>query len=252
MSEAPARTIALTLAYEGSEFAGWQRQPGKRTVQGILEEVLALIDERPVTAIAAGRTDAGVHARGQVVSAEVRNQLPSHVLIRAINVRLPDDVRVVSVVEAAPGFDARRDARAKVYRYTIALGADPGPFVRRVVWHIPQRLNVAAMQEAAARLVGEHDFAAFQAAGGDVKRSVRRLSKSVLIDEPGSPHYLRYEVAGSGFLRHMVRNIVGTLVDIGKHRWPPEEIAAILASRSRQRAGKTAPPQGLVLVRVLY
>ena len=108
------------------------------------------------------------------------------------------------------------------------------------------------MQKAAAALVGEYDFAAFQAAGGDLRSSVRRLSESVLIDEPGRPHYLRYQVTGSGFLRHMVRNIVGTLVDIGKHRWPPEEIAAIVASRSRQRAGATAPPQGLVLVKVLY
>ena len=249
---APARTIALTLSYEGTGFAGWQRQPGERTVQAVLEDVLAVIDEQPVTAIAAGRTDAGVHALGQVVSAEVRNHLPPDVLVRAINVRLPEDVRVLSATDAPSGFDARRDARAKVYRYTMALGADPGPFVRRVVWHIPQQLNVAAMQEAAAALVGEHDFGAFQAAGGDLRSSVRRLSKSVLIDEPGTPRYLRYQVTGSGFLRHMVRNIVGTLVDIGKHRWPPEEIAAILASRSRQRAGTTAPPQGLVLVKVLY
>ena len=249
---APARTIALTLSYEGTGFAGWQRQPGERTVQAVLEDVLAVIDEQPVTAIAAGRTDAGVHALGQVVSAEVRNHLPPDVLVRAINVRLPEDVRVLSATDAPSGFDARRDARAKVYRYTMALGADPGPFVRRVVWHIPQQLNVAAMQEAAAALVGEHDFGAFQAAGGDLRSSVRRLSKSVLIDEPGTPRYLRYQVTGSGFLRHMVRNIVGTLVDIGKHRWPPEEIAAIVASRSRQRAGPTAPPQGLVLVKVLY
>ena len=249
---APARTIALTLSYEGTGFAGWQRQPGERTVQAVLEDVLAVIDEQPVTAIAAGRTDAGVHALGQVVSAEVRNHLPPDVLVRAINVRLPEDVRVLSATDAPSGFDARRDARAKVYRYTMALGADPGPFVRRVVWHIPQQLNVAAMQEAAAALVGEHDFGAFQAAGGDLRSSVRRLSKSVLIDEHGTPRYLRYQVTGSGFLRHMVRNIVGTLVDIGKHRWPPEEIAAIVASRSRQRAGPTAPPQGLVLVKVLY
>jgi len=187
-----------------------------------------------------------------VVSAEVRNDLPPEVLFRAINVRLPEDVRVLSVTDAPRGFDARRDARAKVYRYTMALGPDPGPFVRRVVWHIPQPLSLAAMQKAAAALVGEYDFAAFQAAGGDLRSSVRRLSESVLIDEPGRPHYLRYQVTGSGFLRHMVRNIVGTLVDIGKHRWPPEEIAAIVASRSRQRAGATAPPQGLVLVNVLY
>jgi len=248
----PSRTVALTLAYEGTAFAGWQRQPAARTVQAVVEDALTVIEGRPVTTIAAGRTDAGVHALGQVVSAEVRNRLPPDVLARAINVRLPEDVRVVAVSEASPGFDARRDARAKTYRYTIALGPDPGPFVRRVVWHVPQRLDVPAMQRAAARLVGEHDFAAFRAQGGDVKTSVRRLLESTLTDEGGSPHYLRYRVTGTGFLRHMVRNIVGTLVDIGKHRWPPEAMAEILESCSRHRAGATAPPQGLVLVRVVY
>lgn len=248
----PPRTLALTLAYEGTAFAGWQRQPGARTVQGVLEDALAAIEERPVTLVAAGRTDAGVHARGQVASVDVANQLPPAVLVRAINVRLPDDVRVVVVREARPGFDARREARAKVYQYTIAMGPDPGPFVRRVVWHVPQRLDVGSMQQAAALLAGEHDFAAFQASGGDVRTSVRRLLQSRLIDEPGTPHYLRYRVVGTGFLRHMVRNIAGTLVDIGKGRWPAEEMAAILASRTRTRAGLTAPAAGLVLERVIY
>jgi tRNA pseudouridine38-40 synthase len=249
---AGSRTVALTLAYEGTAFAGWQRQPGERTVQQVVEEALSTIEERPVAVVAAGRTDAGVHARGQVVSATVLNRLPPAVLTRALNVRLPEDVRVVSVADARPGFDARRDARAKVYHYTIALGADPGPFVRRVVWHVPQRLDVPAMRQAAAMLAGEHDFAAFQASGGDVLTSVRRLFRSELIETAGPPRLLRYRVAGTGFLRHMVRNIVGTLVDIGKHRWPAEEMADILRSRSRQRAGATAPPHGLVLVRVIY
>jgi tRNA pseudouridine38-40 synthase len=246
------RTLKLTLAYEGTAFAGWQRQPGERTVQALVEEALAAIDERPVAVVAAGRTDAGVHALAQVASAEVSTGLPPAVLVRALNVRLPDDVRVARVEEAPPGFDARRAARAKAYRYTIAQGEDPGPFVRRLVWHVPQPLDVAAMIEAAAALGGEHDFAAFQASGGDVKTSVRRLVQSRLVYEPGRPVYLRYEVTGTGFLRHMVRNIVGTLVDIGKGRWPATEMPAILGSRTRQRAGVTAPPQGLVLVRVIY
>jgi tRNA pseudouridine38-40 synthase len=250
--EAGPRAIRLTLAYEGTAFAGWQRQPGARTVQAAIEDALAVIEERPVTVVAAGRTDAGVHALAQVASADVFNRLPPLVLMRAINVRLPEDVRVTEVGDAPPGFNARHDARAKVYRYTIAVGDDPGPFVRRVVWHIPQRLDVPAMTRAAARLVGEHDFSAFQAAGGDVKTSVRRLLASELRDEPGMPHYLRYDVTGTGFLRHMVRNIVGTLVDVGRHRWPPEHIVDILASKTRHRAGATAPPQGLALVRVIY
>lgn len=250
--EGGPRTIRLTLAYEGTAFAGWQRQPGERTVQAAVEDALAIVDERPIAVVAAGRTDAGVHALAQVASAEVVNRLPPAVLMRAINVRLPDDVRVTRVDEAPPGFSARHDARAKVYRYTMAVGDDPGPFVRRVVWLIPYRLDVPAMTHAAALLVGEHDFSAFQAAGGDVKTSVRRLLSSELRDEPGPPHFLRYEVTGTGFLRHMVRNIVGTLVDIGKHRWPADDILDILASKTRHRAGATAPPQGLVLVRVMY
>lgn len=246
------RTLKLTLAYEGTAFAGWQRQPEARTVQAVLEDSLAVIEERPVAVVAAGRTDAGVHALGQVVSVVVTNRLPPGVLVRALNVRLPGDVRVVAVEEAPPGFDARRHARTKHYRYTIALGADPGPFVRRVVWHLPGRLDVPAMSRAAALLAGQHDFAAFQASGGDVLTSERQLLESRVVEEPGCPHYVRYEVTGTGFLRHMVRNIVGTLVDVGRHRWPAEHMTDILASRSRQRAGRTAPPQGLVLVRVQY
>lgn len=246
------RTLKITVAYEGTAFAGWQRQPGERTAQAVLEDAIGAIEERPVTVVAAGRTDAGVHALGQVVSVPVGNRLPPEVLVRALNVRLPDDLRVVAVEEAPPGFDARRDARTKTYRYTLAVGPEPGPFVRRVVWHLRGDLDVAAMVRAAGLLAGRHDFAAFQAAGGDVQTSVRRLLVSRLADQPGAPRYLRYEVVGTGFLRHMVRNIVGTLVDIGRHRWPPDEMRAILASRSRQRAGATAPPHGLVLVRVDY
>jgi len=246
------RTLKLTLAYEGTGFAGWQRQPGERTVQAVLEDALAAIDEQQVAVVAAGRTDAGVHALAQVASAEVSTRLPPPVLRRALNARLPDDVRITALAEAPPGFDARRSARTKHYRYTIAQGADPGPFVRRLVWHVPQRLDVAAMIEAAAMLRGEHDFAAFQAAGGDVRTSVRRLLRSRLVYEPGRPTYLRYEVTGTGFLRHMVRNIVGTLVDVGRGRWPATETQAILESRTRARAGVTAPPHGLVLVRVAY
>ncbi len=248
----PGRTLALTLAYEGTAFAGWQRQPGERTVQEAIEIALSAIEQRAVGVVAAGRTDAGVHARGQVVSADVMNQLPAATLQRALNVRLPGDVRVTGVAEKPAGFNARRDARSKVYRYTLLLDPSPSPFVRRVVWAIPPRLDLEAMHEAAALLVGEHDFAAFQAAGGDVRTSVRRLLRSRLRVAPGDPPYLHYDVEGTGFLRHMVRNIVGTLVDIGRRRWPPEYMHELLASRDRTRAGATAPPDGLVLMRVRY
>lgn len=253
------RTLKLTLAYEGTAFSGWQRQPGKRTVQAVLEDALASIEERAVPVVAAGRTDAGVHARALVASADVRKPHAPAVFQRALNVRLPEDVRVMAVDVAAPGFDARRDATGKTYHYVIANGPEPGPFIRRLVWHIPQALDIPAMAEAAKVIAGRHDFAAFQATGGDVLTSVRRVFRSEIdVDAAvpgspvGSPLLIRYRVTGTGFLRHMVRNIAGTLVEIGRGRWPPEEMAAILASRSRARAGATAPPEGLTLVKVLY
>ena len=185
--EAGVRVIKMTLAYEGTAFAGWQRQPDARTVQDALEQSLAIIEKRPVAIVAAGRTDAGVHARAQVASVAVRNRLPPRVLMRALNVRLPHDLRVTAIEDVPPDFDARRHARAKVYHYTMALGDDPGPFVRRLVWHIPHALDVPAMAAAASLLVGEHDFAAFQATGSDVQTSVRRLLRSSLVDDQGAP-----------------------------------------------------------------
>jgi tRNA pseudouridine38-40 synthase len=244
------------VAYEGTAFAGWQRQAGERTVQAVLEEALSSIDERAVEVVGAGRTDAGVHALGQVASSRVASRHTPAVWHRALNARLDDDVRVIAVEEAAPEFDARRDARFKTYHYAIAPGPPPDPFVRRVVWHVPHRLDVEAMRRAASLLVGEHDFAAFQASGGDVRTSVRRLVSSEVVRGAGAPGragvFVHYRTTGTGFLRHMVRNIVGTLVDIGRGRWPAEDIVRILASRDRARAGATAPPHGLVLVRVWY
>jgi tRNA pseudouridine38-40 synthase len=248
----PTRTLALTVAYEGTDFAGWQRQPGARTVQEVLESALAIIEGQQVGVVAAGRTDAGVHALAQVVSVDVTNRLPAATLQRALNVRLPGDVRVTQVAEKPPGFNARRDARSKAYRYTLLLDPSPSPFVRRVVWAMPPRLDLTAMHQAAAMVVGEHDFAAFQAAGGDVRTSVRRVLRSRLRMVPGPPACVHYDIEGTGFLRHMVRNIVGTLVEIGRGRWPAEYMHELLASRDRRRAGATAPPEGLVLVRVRY
>lgn len=249
------RTLKLTLAYEGTAFSGWQRQPDARTVQAVVEDALASIEGRQVAVVAAGRTDAGVHARALVASADVAKPHAPAVFARALNACLPDDVRVMAVEMAAPGFNARRDARAKTYHYVIANGPDPGPFVRRLVWHVPQVLDIGAMSEAASAITGRHDFAAFQATGSDVRTTIRRVFRSEVTADPaapGSPRLIRYRITGTGFLRHMVRNIAGTLVEIGKGRWPPEEMAAILASRNRSRAGATAPPQGLTLVRVFY
>ena len=259
------RTIKITLWYDGTNFSGWQRQDDRRTVQAVLEDVIATIEGKPVTAIGAGRTDAGVHAAAQVASVDLESALPAGDLQRAINARLPDDLRVRMVEDAPAGFNARRDAFAKTYRYGIWNGTEPNPFIRHVVWHVAGGLDLAAMIRAAAILEGEHDFAAFQAAGSNVATSVRRLTRSELREwdlDAGQPlmpgatapgaRLLCYEVSGTGFLRHMVRAIVGTLVDIGRGRWPADDMAGILSSRDRARAGRTAPPQGLMLWRVDY
>jgi tRNA pseudouridine38-40 synthase len=254
------RTLKLTLAYDGTDFAGWQRQARERTVQAVLEDALAPIDKGPVTVFGAGRTDAGVHAAGQVASFQLQSAIPREELQRALNGTLPEDVRVLSAEEARTGFNARFDARTKTYHYAIWNGAATPPSLRRYAWHVPQPIDLSATGDAAAALVGEHDFAAFQAAGSDVRTTVRRiLSSSVhevdvtnLVRPGPGGRLLRYEVTGTGFLRHMVRNIAGTLADIGRGRRAPAEITAILQSRDRARASATAPPQGLVLWQVDY
>ena len=254
------RTLKLTIAYDGTDFAGWQRQARERTVQAALEDALAPIDKGPVTVFAAGRTDAGVHAAGQVTSFQLQSAIPRDELQRALNGTLPEDVRVLAAEEAPTGFNARFDARTKTYHYAIWSGAATPPSLRRYAWHVPQPMDLEATIEAAAALVGEHDFAAFQAVGTDVKTSVRRIMSSTVreIDlgnliPPGAPgRLLRYEVVGTGFLRHMVRNIAGTLADVGRRRRAPTEMREILASRDRARASATAPPHGLVLWQVDY
>jgi len=261
------RSLKLTLAYDGTAYAGWQRQSRGTTVQAALEDALASVVGERCAVVGAGRTDAGVHAAGQVASLSTTSPIACDALVRALNVHLPLDIRVCGVEEAPVGFDARRAARVKTYRYAIWNGAEPGPFLRHVVWHVPYALDVARMQAAAARIVGEHDFAAFQGRGAHVRTTTRRVLASNL-DEmdldrdhpvPHTPigpgresRLLRYEVAATGFLRHMVRAIVGSLVDVGRGRWPVEEMDAIMASRDRARAGQTAPPQGLMLWRVDY
>jgi tRNA pseudouridine38-40 synthase len=257
------RTLKLTIAYDGTDFAGWQRQASDRTVQATIEDALLPIEGGRAILIGAGRTDAGVHAAGQVASVRLTSQIPADELQRALNATLPGDVRILTVDLVDDGFNAQFAAKSKTYRYWLLSAGVVPPPLRRYVWHIPQRLDAGRMQAAAAALVGRHDFAAFQAAGSDVVTSVREVLASGVSElEPGSTSDLltatfagdlfRYEITGTGFLRHMVRNIVGTLVDIGRHRRPIEDIPAILASCDRSRAGATAPPHGLVLWAVRY
>ena len=248
------RTFKLTLSYDGTDFSGFQRQANARSVQAELEGVLADIEGTHVTVAGAGRTDSGVHALGQVASFRLTSAIGERDLFRALNAKLPRDVRVLSAEVAPPGFNARFSARSKMYRYRISNTRVMSPFQRRFAWHISRNLDLAAMREAARELLGSHDFASFQAKGGKIRTTTRTMTRSEWAEEPlsGGERLLVYEIAGTGFLKYMVRAVVGTLVEVGDGRRSPSSIRDLLDSRDRAAAGPTAPPAGLYLVRVDY
>jgi tRNA pseudouridine38-40 synthase len=246
-----ARTLKLTIAYDGTDLVGWQRQPIGVSVQGLLEDALAAFEGGPVTLHGAGRTDAGVHALAQVASVSLTATHAPSAILRGLNAVLPPAVRVTGIADAPVDFHARFAAAGKVYEYRIVNAPFVSPFLARYAWHVPHRIDRGAMREAGAALIGRHDFAAFQGTGSGVDETVRTLSSLEWTDE-AAEGLLVVTLSADGFLRHMVRNIVGTLVDVGMRRWPPEAIAGILASGDRARAGRTAPPQGLFLVAVRY
>jgi tRNA pseudouridine38-40 synthase len=241
--------IRLVLAYDGTDFSGWQVQPRRRTVQGLVQGRITEITGEAVTLHGAGRTDAGVHASGQVAHFAPPRALPMDTWRKGLNAMLPPEVRILAADEVDPSFHARKSATGKLYRYQIYVGDICPPFQHRYCHHEARALDVAAMREAAAPLVGEHDFAAFQAAGSDVKTTVRRLTEVSLSQEKS---LLEVRLEGSGFLRCMVRNIVGTLLEVGRGAWAPSRVGEILGSRDRSQAGPTAPARGLFLVRVHY
>ncbi|MBL9148913.1 MAG: tRNA pseudouridine(38-40) synthase TruA [Phycisphaerae bacterium] len=249
----------LTIAYDGTDFHGWQRQepPGKaplRTVQGVLDDAVRLVVREPVSVVGASRTDAGVHALGQVAAFTASTRIPTDKLPMAISSRLPRDVQVRSSSLAPDDFDPISDAISKSYRYTIAYPTSRpriAPLFDRnfVYWQVHQ-LDVAAMNAAAQRLIGEHDFTALAHAVNTRESPVRRIHSCVVATP--SPGRITIDVAGNGFLYNMVRVIAGTLVDVGRGQKAPDEVSEIVASRDRTRAGQTLPPQGLCLRWIHY
>jgi len=282
------RLLKLTIAYDGTAYAGWQAQRDEPTVQGTLEAAIAQVTGQAVRVLASGRTDAGVHALGQVVGFRTQSALPSEVLLRAINAVLPRDIAVLDAAEAPEGFHPIRDALRKRYRYVIHDGPVRDVFQRRYVWHYGRgRLDAEAMQRAAAPLVGTHDFRSFQSSGAERQSSVRTIFELRVqrgkagervgcvqrtvdaevnsgcrgaFHAPYEPHaereeyeeYVVIEVEADGFLYNMVRAIVGTLAQVGCGRQPESWPGEVLRAADRRVAGPTAPPQGLFLVKVEY
>ena len=260
------RLLKLTIAYDGTAYAGWQVQRNEPTVQGALEAAIAQVTGQAVRVLASGRTDAGVHALGQVVGLRTESALPPEVLLRAINAVLPHDIAVLDAAETPEGFHPIRDVLRKRYRYVIHDGPVRDVFQRRYVWHYGRgRLDAEAMQRAAAPLVGRHDFRSFESSGAERQSSVRTIFElRVERGRGGEPDFLPHaereeyeeciviEVEADGFLYNMVRAIVGTLVQVGCGRQPESWPGEVLRAADRRVAGPTAPPQGLFLLRVQY
>jgi tRNA pseudouridine38-40 synthase len=244
------RNFKLILSYDGADFQGWQTQPGYRTVQETLEASLAqLTGAARIRVNASGRTDAGVHAVGQVANFHSELQIPPAKLVGAINAHLPDDIVVHVCEEAAPTFDANRDALRKLYRYVIHDGPTPSPFLRKYCCHWKHPLDAAAMARAAEPLKGQHDFHSFETEWPNRASSVRTITH-LSINRAGA--YIWIDVEADGFLYNMVRAIAGTLINVGRGYWPESKVAEILQAENRLEAGPTAPAQGLFLMRVTY
>jgi tRNA pseudouridine38-40 synthase len=242
--------VKLTLEYDGTRYVGWQVQPNGPSVQAEVERALATLHKSPRRVTAAGRTDAGVHARGQVVSFAEERPLPLVAYVKGMNALLPADVAVRAASLEADGFDARRSARGKRYRYVIENLQTRAPLTRLQAWQVFGRLDADAMREAARHLVGRHDFAAFQAADCEAHHAIREVRRLDVVGDAGG--HIEVVVEATAFVKHMVRNFVGTLAEVGRGKRAPGSLPAILAGRDRRAAGPTAPPQGLCLEEVFY
>jgi tRNA pseudouridine38-40 synthase len=243
------RTLKLVVEYDGTDFAGWQRQDGQRTVQGCLEKAFHAMTGQALIVRGAGRTDAGVHAEGQVASIEVASRIPTLGFLRGLNTHLPLDIAVLDVADMPAGFNARHDARGKIYRYQVWNHPVRSPRYARRAWHVYDPLDTQAMRDAAARLVGEHDFRGFRSSDCDRTNTIRIMRR---LDVRRDGVLISFEVEGTAFLRNMVRILAGTLVAVGKGKMTADQVATVLTDGDRTKAGVTAPACGLTLARVIY
>ena len=241
--------IKLTVEYDGTNYHGWQFQANSDSIQAVLERALSTFLRTPMRVIGSGRTDAGVHALGQVVSFSTDKDLTAHRIRRALNALTPPDITVKEVEIVADSFDPRRDARSRVYEYHIINRSTPSPFYLKRAWHLHQPLNVDAMRTASSCLLGENDFSSFRATDCDAAHPIRRVFQNSL-QQRGE--LLVFTIEATAFLRHMVRNIVGTLVEVGCGERTPESFQELLELRDRTKAGDTAPAHGLYLLEVKY
>ena len=241
--------VRATIEYDGTAYAGWQIQPDQPTIQGALEQALRTVFGRPIAVAGAGRTDAGVHALGQVAAFDVPDGTDLYRLRASLNGLTAGDVSVVELHEAAPGFDPRRDARARTYVYTIVSGRPPSPLLRDRSWHVPAALDPELLGRLASYVCGEHDFSAFRAANCESPTTVRRVLDSEWSVEDG---IFRYRIRANAYLKQMVRILVGPMIDVCLERLDENSFAALLDGGDRTRAGRTAPAKGLTLVRIEY
>jgi len=241
--------IKLTLEYEGTNYCGWQTQPNGCSIQSVLEEAVSTFLGTPTRVIGSGRTDAGVHALGQVANFFCAGEFDRRRLLRGLNALTPRDITIKEAEIAPDAFDARRDGRSRVYKYYILNRSTPSPFHLDRAWHVHEPLDIEAMRQAISCLTGEHDFSSFRAAGCDAVHPIRRVYQNSL-ERPGD--LLIYTIEATAFLRHMVRNIAGTLVEVGRGARRAESVKELLEARDRTKAGATAPPHGLFLVKVNY
>jgi len=244
------RNIRLLIEYEGTNYQGWQVQPKGSTIQGTIEEKLALLTGEAIHLVGSGRTDGGVHAFGQVAHFRTKSKMDVRTFQRALNSLLPPDIAIRKVKEVEEGFHARKQSKSKVYEYRILNRELRSVFYHGYAWHIPRSLDLTEMEKAAEYLLGEHDFSAFRSVGTPTRTPVRRVIRVEWIE--GRDGLIRFEIEANGFLKQMVRAIVGTLVEVGKGKMNSEEFRSVLLSRDRAKAGPTAPARGLFLKKVKY